>query len=335
MAVLKHQDAEVYVDPLSDNKNKITVRLLRNLFMPIAQCETSYPLALIQRILDIKGPNWLCDEIMREESPDHVVQKSLNYDLLSFQDREKFSGKRLLDFGCGSGASTMVLARMFPQTQIVGVELEERLVTTARQRAAHYGYKNVELLQSPNPDSLPAGIGEFDYVVLSAVYEHLLPNEREPILLQLWSVLKPGGILFLNQTPHIGFPIETHTTGGLPLINYLPDKLACFYARHFSRRDLQDKSWKELLRMGIRGGSVQEVVKILNRTRRNSLLLKPVAPGMKDNIDLWYVQSRGDNRFPLAKKLIFLSSKLLKTVTGAVMVPYLSLAIMKDKNQNA
>lgn len=335
MTVLHHKDAEVHIEKLPNNKNKVNVRMLKDLFIPIAQCETTYPVALIERILEIKGPNWLCDEIMREESPDHVVQKSLNYDLLSFQDREQFKGKRLLDFGCGSGASTMVLARMFPQTQIVGVELEEKLVSIARQRAAHYGYKNVDLQLSPNPDSLPAEIGEFDYVVLSAVYEHLLPNEREPILLQLWSVLKPGGILFLNQTPHIGFPIETHTTGGLPFINYLPDRLACFYARHFSRRDLQDKSWKELLRMGIRGGSVQEVVEILNRTRRNSLLLKPVAPGMKDNIDLWYVQSRSDNRFPFIKKLVFLSSKLVKTVTGAVMVPYLSLAIMKDKNQNA
>lgn len=335
MTVLKHKDAEIQIELLPNAKNKVTVRMFKDLFIPISQCETAYPLALIEKILDIKGPNWLCDEIMREESPDHVVQKSLNYDLLSFQEREQFKGKRLLDFGCGSGASTMVLARMFPQTKIVGVELEEKLVSIARQRAAHYGYQNVELLLSPDADSLPPEIGAFDYVVLSAVYEHLLPAEREPILLQLWNVLKPGGILFLNQTPHIGFPIETHTTGGLPFINYLPDKLACFYARHFSKRDLQDKSWSELLRMGIRGGSVKEVVAILDRTRGNSLLLKPVAPGMKDNIDLWYVQSRGDNRFPLIKKLIFLSSKLVKAFTGAVMVPYLSLAIMKDKSRSA
>lgn len=333
MTVLKHKDADILIEKLPNEKNKINVKMLNNSFIPIAQCETSYPVELIEKILDIKGPNWLCDEIMREESPSHVVQKSLNYDLLSFQEREQFKGKRLLDFGCGSGASTMVLARMFPQTEIVGVELEEKLISVARQRAKHYGYGNVDLQLSPNPDSLPPSIGVFDYVVLSAVYEHLLPNEREPILLHLWNVLKPGGILFLNQTPHIGFPIETHTTGGLPFINYLPDKLACFYARHFSKRDLQDKSWNDLLRMGIRGGSVKEVVAILNRTRGNSLLLKPVAPGMKDNIDLWYVQSQGDNRFPLIKKIIFLSSKLVKTFTGAVLVPYLSLAIMKDKSQ--
>jgi len=333
MAFLQHQDAEVHIEKLPNGKNKISVRMLNDLFIPIKSCETAYPIDLIARILQVKGPNWLCDEIMREESPDHVVQKSLNYDLLSFQKREEFKGKRLLDFGCGSGASTMVLARMFPDTTIVGVELEERLVSVAKMRAAHFGHNNLELLLSPDPSSLPPAIGEFDYVVLSAVYEHLLPNEREPILHQLWSVLKPGGILFLNQTPHIGFPIETHTTGGLPFINYLPDKLALLYARHFSKRKLQDKSWKDLLRMGIRGGSVREVIDILHRTRRNSILLKPVTQGMKDNIDLWYVQSRNDNRYPAIKKLIFFSSKLLKVFTGAIMVPYLSLAIRKDESQ--
>ncbi|WP_158592189.1 class I SAM-dependent methyltransferase [Noviherbaspirillum sedimenti] len=335
MTVLKHKDADVHIEQLPNGKNKIDVAMHQDLFIPIKNCETAYPLDLIEKLLGIKGPSWLCDEIMREESPDHVVQKSLHYDLLSFRAPEEFKGKRLLDFGCGSGASTMVLARMFPDTRIVGVELEEKLVSIAKMRAAHYGYQNLELLLSPDPSSLPPSIGEFDYVVLSAVYEHLLPNEREPILHQLWNVLKPGGILFLNQTPYIGFPIETHTTGGLPFINYLPDKLACFYARHFSKRQLQDKSWKELLRMGIRGGSVQEVVDILNRTPRSSILLKPVTRGLKDNIDLWYRQSRTDNRFPLIKALVFYASKLVKMSTGAIMVPYLSLAIMKDKSQNS
>ncbi len=335
MTVLTHRDACVHIEKLPNGKNKVDVDLLNGLFSPIRSCETSYPVDLIHNILEVKGPGWLCDEIMREESPDYVVQQSLNVDLLSFRTAEEFKGSRMLDFGCGSGASTMVLARMFPDTEIVGIELEERLLSIARLRAAHYGYGNLKLVLSPDADMLPPSIGTFDYVVLSAVYEHLLPNEREPILRQLWQALKPGGILFLNQTPYVGFPIETHTTGGLPFINYLPDKLACLYARHFSKRDLQDRSWKELLRMGIRGGSVREVTSLLNRTGHHAILLKPVVPGMEDNIDLWYVQARSNPRLAAAKKLIFHSCKLLKTLTGAVMVPYLSLAIMKGEGRQA
>jgi 2-polyprenyl-3-methyl-5-hydroxy-6-metoxy-1,4-benzoquinol methylase len=328
--ILKHSDANVYVEELPTGKNKIHVELINDdLFMPIKACETSYPIGLIDKILELKGPNYLCDEILRDESPNYV-QKALKYDLLGYRDEEEFKNKRLLDFGCGSGSSTMILARMFPHTEIVGIELEEKLLSIAQLRTTHYGYKNIELMISPNPYSLPPNIGYFDYVVLSAVYEHLLPNERETVLLQIWSTLKPGGIFFLNQTPYRYFPVEAHTTSGLPFINYLPDKLALFYAQHFSKRKLKNNSWKELLRKGIRGGSVKEILSILTHCPQKPILLSPSRFGMKDKIDLWYIQS-DKVRFVVIKRLFLLSVKLLKWLTGVTIVPSLSLAIKKGE----
>ncbi len=324
---LEHKDAKVYIEELQSGKNKIYVELKNDsLFMPTRSCETSYPIGLIDKILDSKGPAYLCDEILRDESPDYV-QKSLKYDLLSYLDEEEFRNKRLLDFGCGSGASTMILARMFPHTEIVGIELEEKLLSIAKLRAKHYGYKNIKLMISPNPESLPPSIGDFDFVVLSAVYEHLLPNERETVLPQIWSRLKLGGILFLNQTPYRYFPIEEHTSG-LPFINYLPDKLALYYAQQFSRRKLKNQSWTELLRKGIRGGRIKEILSILSRCSGTPVLLNPSRFGVNDRIDLWYIQS-GKNRFMAIKRLFLLSVKLLKRLTGVTIVPSLSLAIKK------
>jgi SAM-dependent methyltransferase len=230
--------------------------------MPVQSCVTAYPEEMIQRILELKDPTYLCDEILREESPDYV-QRALYFDLLSYCDPQDFAGRRLLDFGCGAGASTMILARMFPQSCIVGIELEERLLSIAKLRARHYGYDNVELLLSPSPQSLPDDLGTFDFVVLSAVYEHLLPAERCAVLRQIWDSLRVGGTLFLNQTPSRYFPVETHTTG-LPLINYLPDRLALLYARSASKAKLGSSDWDELLRRGIRGGSVREIMGLLS-----------------------------------------------------------------------
>jgi len=330
VTILKHNDANVHIEELSTGKKKIYVELTNNdLFLPIKTCETSYPVGLIDKILDLRGPDCLCDEILREESPNYI-QRTLKYGLLSYQNQEEFKNKRLLDFGCGSGASTMILARMFPHTEIVGIELEEKLLSIAQLRTAHYGYKNIELMASPNPNSLPPGIGYFDYVVLSAVYEHLLPGERETILLQIWSILKPGGILFLNQTPYRYFPVESHTTGGLPFINYLPDKSALFYARRFSKRKLKNKSWKELLRGGIRGGSVKEILSILAHCPQMPILLSPSGFGTKDRIDIWYIHS-GKVGFIAIKRLFLLSVKLMKWLTGVTIVPSLSLAIKKGQ----
>jgi 2-polyprenyl-3-methyl-5-hydroxy-6-metoxy-1,4-benzoquinol methylase len=326
--ILKHKDANIHVEELSTGKYKVYVEIIKNdLFIPTKICETSYPIDLIDKILKQKGPAYLCDEILRDESPNYV-EKSLKYDLLVYINEEEFKNKRLLDFGCGCGASTMVLARMFPHTEIVGIELEERLLSIAYLRTKYYGFNNVRLIVSPNPKSLPPNIGNFDYVVLSAVYEHLLPNEREAILQQIWGILKPGGIIFLNQTPYRYFPVETHTTSGLPFINYLPDKLALYYAQYFSRRKLKNNSWQELLREGIRGGSVKEILSILTSHPAIPILLNPSKFGMKDRIDVWYIQS-GKVRFVAIKRLLLLAFKLIKHLTGITLVPSLSLAIKK------
>jgi hypothetical protein len=164
--------------------------------------------------------------------------------------------------------------------------------------------------------------------VVSAVYEHLLPKERKSILKQIWSILKPCGILFLNQTPYRYFPVETHTTSGLPFINYLPDKLALYYAHHFSKRMLKNKSWEQLLKKGIRGGSVKEILNILGPQR--PILLKPSRFEMKDRIVLWYIKFDKETCMVI-KRLFLLSVKLLKWLIGVTVVPRLSLAIKKGE----
>lgn len=328
--ILEHRDAFTYIESISADKNRIRVVPINdNLFILTKSCETHYPIDLISKILDLVGPDSLCNEILRDESPD-FVQRSLKYALVGYLDEEEFKNKRLLDFGCGCGASTMILARMFPYTQIIGIELEERYLSVARLRVTHYGCKNVELILSPTPNSLPQDIGKYDFVVLSAVYEHLLSKERETLLPQIWSVLKPGGILFINQTPYRYFPVETHTTSGLPLINYLPDKIALTYAQRYSKRKYDNQSWEELLRKGIRGGTAKEIMGIINQYSSNSILLRPSRLGMKDRIDLWYLES-GNDRYVVIKKYILLSAKLIRNLFGVTIVPRLSLAIKKDQ----
>ena len=111
---------------------------------------------------------------------------------------------------------------------------------------------------------MPDGIGNFDFVILSAVYEHLLPTERNMIVPLIYSLIKPEGILFSNQTPFRYFFIETHTTS-LPFINYLPDRLTHFIARSFCNRVNKNETWETLLRRGIRGGTVKEIKSIIKR----------------------------------------------------------------------
>jgi hypothetical protein len=214
------------------------------------------------------------------------------------------------------------------------VELVEEFVDLAQRRADFHGMTNVSFHNSPDGQSLPEGLGDFDFVMLSAVYEHLLPAERTALLPVAWGRVKPGGVLFINQLPHRYSPVEEHSTG-LPLINYLPDRLAHRFAVRFARGVDRHTTWEQLLRGGIRGATANELLGILASTNSGKpVLLEPRQFGMRDRVDLWYELSSG-HRLPAVKRAMMRSFKALQATTGITFVPELSLAIQKPEAEPA
>lgn len=320
---LESADGVVTIQESAPGRHLIEVAPRAGFTLTRRRWETAYPLELIREIHARKGI-WLCDEIMREEDPDYV-ERYLRHEVLGYVAPDLFAGARVLDFGCGSGASTMVLARLLPPCELVGIELERELLGIARLRARHFGQSEVQFLHSPAPDAFPEEAGEFDYVVFSAVFEHLLPQERRRLLALIWEHIKPGGILFLNQTPHRYAPIEMHTTG-LPLINYLPDRVAWKVATRLSSRVRPDDDWDTLLRAGIRGGTVDEILSLLGDFGAPELLAP--RPAVGDQIDLWY--GKLSPRHALLKLGVWATLKAVKKTARVEITPELALAIRKQ-----
>ena len=311
------------IKALPDGRHEVSVTPAPGHTVPRRSWVTSYPVPLIRDIHSTKQL-YVCDEIMREEDPSYV-EHSLRHMVLSYVEPSAFAGKRILDFGCGSGASLMVLSRLLPPCEIVGIELEERLLNIARLRAQHFGRTSLSLLRSPSGDELPPQLGEFDFIMFNAVFEHLLPHERRTLLPKVWQHLRPGGVLFLNQTPYRYSPVEVHTTGGMPLINYLPDRLTLYVVRRWCKLVAPNEEWTTLLRRGIRGATVPEVLSCLPDPR-GAALLRP-APHVGDRIDLWFNTLSG--RYGWLKRSIWAALKALKLATGRQITPSLSLAIRK------
>ncbi|NLH17505.1 MAG: methyltransferase domain-containing protein [Phycisphaerae bacterium] len=323
---------EFQIETLEAGRSRLSYRPIES-FQKSQEWITNYPQDLIRLILEIRGPASAIDEIRREEDP-HYVRACLEKDILGYVDPVMLKGRRWLDFGCGGGASTMILARMFPDSPIIGLDLSDRSLEIAQARCIHYRYRNVEFRRSPSPDRLPEDIGTFDAILLSAVLEHLLPDERRTLLPGLWGLLNPGGVLFIDQTPWRCFPFEGHTTR-LPMLNYLPDRMALAYARTFSRRVGSDESWQTLLRRGIRGASVREIRRILRSSVDDIELLTPNRLGLRDRVDLWYAGYAVSisNKYGWARPIQEFLRWAFKAVywfTGAAIVPSLSLALRKE-----
>lgn len=282
MRVLRAPEGRVELRP-ARGRHLVALRPHRpDHYLPVAECETTLPPSIVEAFLALSFTD-LCDVLSRHEADD-VVAAMVAGQLLAYRPSQAVWGARILDFGCGTGASTVHLARLFPNTEIVGVELSAPHVAIATDVLKVRGASNARVLQSPDPTSLPHGIGTFDIVVLSAVYEHLLPAERRALMPLLWSVLKPGGILCISQTPHRWFPYEHHSTG-LWGINYLPDRLAYWVATHFARmypEANRRRTWAEHLRAGLRGGTERAILRDIRGDIRGDFgsdarILQPLA----------------------------------------------------------
>ena len=302
-----------------------------NLYIPRKKCQTTFPLEMIQYWLERTGFCWLCERLSRHEDQT-TITAILKRQLFAYFSPEEFAGKKLLDFGSGSGASTLAIARMLPQTEIIGIELEADRVEIANRMKAYRGSQNVRFLCSPAGDQLPEDTHDFDYVMLSAVYEHLLPGERKALMPLLWSSLKTGGAMFINQTPYRYSPYEAHSTG-LWFINYMPDAMTHWTARHFAKRnpDNRSKDWNVHLRGGIRGATEKEIIRNLTQgDMQSARILQPRQNGLRDRADLW-LSATNPQRYRTLKKTIAQAFRLTDRVFGTVPAINLEVVIQKCK----
>src|SRR5258705_8053705 len=199
LSELLRQQHGLRVERLADGRHRLEVEPGQGCAGAGDSWITAYPAELILEIHATKR-GYVCDEIMREEDP-RYVERAIRHEVLGYVAAEEFRGKRILDFGCGSGASTLVMSRLLPPCELVGVELEERLLKLARLRAEYLDRSGLGFLHSPSGTTLPDGLGEFDYIVLRAVYEHLLPNQTPVLPPRHWSPPNPAGVPFITPTP--------------------------------------------------------------------------------------------------------------------------------------
>lgn len=94
--------------------------------------------------------------------------------------------ERILDFGCGMGTSIPFLAEAFSPTEIVGVDVSEKILAEARARVdlTHVRLESVD--QAPRD-------GEIDLVYCNGVFHHIKPEQRVEACQRIFDSLRPAG----------------------------------------------------------------------------------------------------------------------------------------------
>ncbi len=102
-------------------------------------------------------------------------------------------GAHVLDVCCGSGASAIPAAQAAgPDGSVLGIDLAERLLESARAKAKAQGLKNIEFRRG---DMLDLGIQESRFDAVVCVFGIFFVPDMTAAVRALWKVVRPGGKL--------------------------------------------------------------------------------------------------------------------------------------------
>jgi ubiquinone/menaquinone biosynthesis C-methylase UbiE len=130
-------------------------------------------------------------------------------------------GKRVLDVGCGIGDPTLQVAVLVgPHGRVLGIDLVEDMIVTARERAAALGLAHVEF-RAGDVTSMALPPAAFDAVLgrWSVIYM----ADAVGALARLRDVLAPGGRIAVTAwAPAEANPWVTIPMGALAAVHPLP-----------------------------------------------------------------------------------------------------------------
>jgi ubiquinone/menaquinone biosynthesis C-methylase UbiE len=155
--------------------------------------------------------NWIYDEfkhcgvdysdINQAEIYDQQHQKFRNYekefsDMMDYLSLGNTRDMTLIDLGCGTGAISIYASQQFKK--IYAVDVSEVMINQAQRKIATENIHNIEFVNSGflsyQHQTEPA-----DLVLTKAAFHHLPDFWKQIALLKINKMLKPGGILYIND----------------------------------------------------------------------------------------------------------------------------------------
>ncbi|MCD6522833.1 MAG: class I SAM-dependent methyltransferase [Candidatus Diapherotrites archaeon] len=98
---------------------------------------------------------------------------------------------KILEVGCGEG-NTSVLFAMITKCNVVGIDIDKRVIEKAKQMKRKLGIKNV-IFRHFSGERMPFKDNTFDAVILPFVLHHVAKRQTEPLIEECVRVCKKDG----------------------------------------------------------------------------------------------------------------------------------------------
>lgn len=99
--------------------------------------------------------------------------------------------RKIIDLGCGTGSTTLMLKRTFADAEIVGLDLSPQMLVMAEYKAQQAGL-NIHW-QHGLAEETGFADEEFDLVTASLLFHETPPKIAKAILQEAYRLLSPGG----------------------------------------------------------------------------------------------------------------------------------------------
>lgn len=141
-------------------------------------------------------------EIARLRERNDVLKKALGG---LFPERTDLAGiTRILDVGCGPGGWVVDVAHSYPDTKVVGIDINKTMLDSARDLAQQRStLTNVKFIKMNVLHPLEFPDHSFDLVNMRAALEYIPRANWHALLNECYRITKPGGILRLTESDRI------------------------------------------------------------------------------------------------------------------------------------
>ena len=118
----------------------------------------------------------------------------IKYKIDIIKDKISEEPKTLLDFGCGIGYSSSYISKLFPETQITGIDTDSFSIESCKKlNIPNSTFYNIDITTQDLPNN------KYDLILSSCVMHHIPPENRKTVLEKLLNSLNKNGKLFIFE----------------------------------------------------------------------------------------------------------------------------------------